>query len=158
MALVFGEAYEEGSKALRLILVGTFLASHSLFYSQTLSASGQEVRLAWGLLGNVIFNVLLNLYLIPRHGALGAAVAALLTEMTYYLTLVAFAWKTGPWLPPATVAWVFAGVAVLGLLTFTADFPTKPLVGSGVLVLVLAGWAVFMVRKRPDRLLWRPTL
>lgn len=88
LALAFGEEYRVGATALVNLLVAMLFAFHSMLLSQVLKASEHEAGLARVLVTTVLFNIGLNILLIPAHGFSGAALAMLVTEVVYYLLLV----------------------------------------------------------------------
>jgi O-antigen/teichoic acid export membrane protein len=77
---LFGSAYLEGAAACRLLLVttGLFAIRGTI---QNILMVYDRLKLEMGIVLTVaIFNVILNLYLIPRHGLVGAALATTLSE------------------------------------------------------------------------------
>jgi len=88
LALAFGEEYRVGATALVNLLVAMLFAFHSMLLSQVLKASEHEAGLARVLVTTVLFNIGLNILLMPAHGFSGAALAMLVTEVVYYLLLV----------------------------------------------------------------------
>lgn len=62
-------------------LLFCFIAiSTTYIFGTLLTANGNLKTLNWLAFGGVILNILLNLYLIPTHGAFGAAIASLITQ------------------------------------------------------------------------------
>ena len=88
----------------------------------TLLTAVHEIRLFLRIsLLFMVFNILLNLFLIPRYGALGCAIAALTTQSTYSIAVMLQARrKTGLSLHPASLFVVSAcGVAFFFLTSAT---------------------------------------
>jgi PST family polysaccharide transporter len=78
--LLYGAAYADAARILQVQIWAGIAVSMSFVHSRWLLAEGlQRYGLYYTLVGAVL-NVSLNLLLIPRHGALGAAWATLLTQ------------------------------------------------------------------------------
>lgn len=76
-----GSAAEPATKALK-ILVWTFpFASVNYIFSTALTASNDQNALAWMLGAAVVFNIVLNLVLIPSYSLYGASYATLATQV-----------------------------------------------------------------------------
>lgn len=151
LRLSFGDDYVEGTLALQLILLGSYFAFHSLFLLQALQTSEHEKLAAWGLAAAVLVNIALNLLLIPAHGYLGAAIATLVTEVTYAVVLIFMARRV-----EATQQLVAGGFEL-----FVPAFLTLVLLTPGawadpwLIGITLGGWMLLMRRMRPDRVVWR---
>jgi O-antigen/teichoic acid export membrane protein len=77
---LFGAEYGEGAEAFRLLLVSlAFIFLHGVF-GLTLLAHDRTRVLMWIQALGATLNVILNLFLIPRHGIVGAAVATVAAE------------------------------------------------------------------------------
>lgn len=86
--LAYGSEFS-GSAVLLVILSGTIpLLFATNVLGNSLGAAGYQVRVAAVALFNALFNVALNLILIPRIGARGAAIATLSTEALGILQLL----------------------------------------------------------------------
>lgn len=149
IGLAFGREYVEGARALSWIMLGNYFAFHSLLLVQASQAAGRERSLAAGLTLTVTLNVILNVFLIPRFGFRGAALATALTEVTYAGILGWIAWRAGvtPGAPFGPLEAV--GALVLAAVALGADWPTTP-AAAGLLVL---GWLIVLVRLKPHRVL-----
>jgi O-antigen/teichoic acid export membrane protein len=73
ITLLYGPGFEPAANALRILI----WAAVPLFWVDTcrnvLIAAGLQMRFLWLMMLTTGFNVLLNLWLIPRYGAIGAA-------------------------------------------------------------------------------------
>lgn len=150
LRLFFGAEYVAGTRALQMLLLGTYFAFHSLFLLQALQTSEHEKLAAWGLGIAVAVNVALNLILIPRQGFMGAAVATLLTETAYALVLIFLARRVEATESLVTGGLELAVPAFLVLVLLTPEVWSNPWMAG----FVLAGCTALMVRSRPDRILW----
>ncbi len=77
---VFGAEYAQAGNILALQMLSAGICYSLLLRSQYLIFSGQGSVLMWTSLLGAITSVLANLWLIPRYGALGAAMGAVITQ------------------------------------------------------------------------------
>jgi O-antigen/teichoic acid export membrane protein len=75
ISATFGSEYVPGGLALSILAIGFFTHSISGPAGNTLTAIGMPQRVMYTNLVVILMNVALNLYLIPRYGIVGAAVA-----------------------------------------------------------------------------------
>jgi O-antigen/teichoic acid export membrane protein len=141
LVLAFGEEYRVGAPALVTLLVAMLFAFHSMLLVQVLKASEHEAGLARVLVITVLFNISLNILLIPAHGFAGAAFAMLLTEVVYYLLLATRIHRARV-LPVRTAGLV--EVAALALILGTAwgtgraPSPWREALTAGVCLCIMA--------------------
>lgn len=79
--LLFGPQYLESSQVLVLLTIGTFTQAILGVAGPTLSMSGHTKLVLFNSIGTFILNFVLNVWLIPIYGILGAAIATL-TSLT----------------------------------------------------------------------------
>ncbi len=80
LALLFGEPYAEGARALQWLLVSLlFVFVHGLLHNVYVVTATTPLEARWFAAAAAI-NVLANLWLIPRYGIAGAAAATALAE------------------------------------------------------------------------------
>jgi len=91
-----GADYAVGARSLQVLLVGNFFAFQSLMLWQALQAAGQERSLVWGLGLTVGLKIGLNLFLAPRWGYFGTAIASAITEAGYFLLLAGLLRRADP--------------------------------------------------------------
>jgi O-antigen/teichoic acid export membrane protein len=89
--LAFGESYLSGWGILLILAVGVFWDAASGTAGYLLQMTGNHVILFLLTLGGATFNVVLNLFLAPRLGGYGVAVATCLTLIGLNLAFVAVA-------------------------------------------------------------------
>jgi len=99
---IVGSGFAESVSAIRwLALIPAFRSIHQMTGSALMASGFQRYRTAGQLLA-AVFNLALNIWLIPRHGWLGAAWASLATDsllaLSNYILLTILRSK----LPPAT--------------------------------------------------------
>jgi len=80
ITLIYGEQFIPSVIVLSILSAGVFLFFMNFLLSNTLITSGREKTNTWNLVIATILNVLLNLALIPKYGAEGAAWATVFCE------------------------------------------------------------------------------
>jgi O-antigen/teichoic acid export membrane protein len=91
LGLLYGDRFLVGSGTLQLLSISIMFTFASGVLAQGLVAGGRQTSLAKWTAIAAGTNVLANLFLIPRVGILGAAIATILTEaLVLTLTLVSF--------------------------------------------------------------------
>jgi O-antigen/teichoic acid export membrane protein len=79
VALIFGNAFSGAVPILQLLLI-TLIASFPLIlFSNSIFAYNKQRNIATAYFSGVIANIILNIVLIPRFGAVGSAVATLIS-------------------------------------------------------------------------------
>jgi O-antigen/teichoic acid export membrane protein len=98
--LVFGSAFDASVVPFLLLLPGAFGYAALLVFSNALVASGAPGRSSLGMLGSLVVTVALDLLLIGRYGASGAAAAATAgyllggaLALTLYRGVAVFSWR-----------------------------------------------------------------
>ncbi len=84
--LLFGPEYLPSAKILVILTWATFIQAIFGAAGPTLSMSGHTKLVLWNTIGAFLLNFGLNIFLIPRYGIIGAAIATLIS-----LTAVGFA-------------------------------------------------------------------
>jgi O-antigen/teichoic acid export membrane protein len=84
----FGPEFVASSRILSLLALTIPLYSVRVVCSISLYASGMEMLVLRGLAACVILNVILDLFLIPRFGGMGAAAGAVISELAVTLCYV----------------------------------------------------------------------
>jgi stage V sporulation protein B len=90
LKVLFGDSFLSGLTAIRILLVGSILYSVALINNSILPAIGKPREVTKVVLIAVIFNILLNLILIPKIGINGAAIA---TTLAYSIVLIISSYK-----------------------------------------------------------------
>jgi O-antigen/teichoic acid export membrane protein len=148
VSTVFGDSYAPAIQPLRLLLVTTGLTVGRFVPLAGLSAVGHRRQmLAINSIGAVI-NIALNLYLIPRHGLLGAAWCTVATDVLRFTLALTFARRAGFGVAAIRRSWrALVAVAVMSVAVwFAARGGLWVAVGAGAVVYVLTLFAVRAVR------------
>lgn len=135
------------------LLIGCFVAVCSTYvFGTLLTAGGRLTHLNWMAAGGAVLNIGLNLVLIPRLQAEGAAWASLVTQVTTALAQILLAAKlygatvpAGLWLRAAFYALALVAAAY-GLGVLQLALPVEW--GLFALAVLLCAWASGMVDKR----------
>ena len=99
--VLFGSEYLVASNALKILSLGTLVSSSLIWiYNNLLSMAGKTKLLFINLLFASILNIFLNIFLIPKYGITGAAIATtiskillgivLFVEVKIYLSIIPF--------------------------------------------------------------------
>jgi O-antigen/teichoic acid export membrane protein len=106
--IIFGQQYEETSLILVIHIWGVVFYSISIVSSRYFLSEGLQVYSFYRAFAGLILNILLNYFLIPAYGAMGAAIATVISQMVavWLLNLVS----------PKTRAMFFMQTKALSLL------------------------------------------
>lgn len=121
MGLLYTEHIRESSQVFT-ILMGCFIAtSLSYIFGTLLTANGNLLQLNIMAASGMIFNLLINSYLIPRYQAQGAAVSSLVTQfvtalLQIYLAQRIFKFKVNTRLIQQLIIFI-PGIVLLALLS-----------------------------------------
>ncbi len=85
IAAVYGPDFLPSVPVLRVLLAGILFAFLSLVTGATLNATGNQLTQTALLGGSLVFNIVLNIVLIPRFGIIGAAGAELVSNAGLWL-------------------------------------------------------------------------
>jgi len=85
MPLIFGENFQGSALPLQILIVYTVGFSFSILLSNFLNYQGLAKRRAINLTITVILNIALNYFLIPRYGAVGAAIGTSVSYLPYVI-------------------------------------------------------------------------
>ncbi len=118
-AALFGEQYRSSGIYLSLLAVGYYFNAALGFNGLTVKTAGRvRYTIVISLLA-VVTNIGLNIILIPRHGALGAAIATLVTLIVHnLLKQLGLRLGTGVPLYPRTMMWPYF-VIVMATIVLT---------------------------------------
>ncbi|MDB5188982.1 MAG: polysaccharide biosynthesis protein [Candidatus Nomurabacteria bacterium] len=81
MTTVFGASYTTGSTVLIILMISAFVDFPNLILSNAIFARNLQKKFIIATAIGVCANVLLNLYLIPRYGAVGAALSTVGSQL-----------------------------------------------------------------------------
>lgn len=82
IGLLYGEQYQDAHEVLSILAWAIILVSVGSVFVKMLYVEHLETRYLYKSLVGVVMNVLLNLFLIPMYGIVGAAIATLMTLLS----------------------------------------------------------------------------
>lgn len=85
LGLIYTNNIEESSLPFILLMFSFIGMASSIVYGTLLTAKGDMKFLNYAAAIGIVINISLNAYLIPNHGALGAAIATVITQCTVSL-------------------------------------------------------------------------
>lgn len=123
LKLVYNFDYEHASASFTWIMWSFIGMCISIIYGTLLTAGGKLKFLNQLALGSILLNILLNIYLIPRYGAQGAAFATCITQLSTSVVQMIYSHKI---YSLDITQWFFAKYALffginIGLLFFSME-------------------------------------
>jgi len=133
--------------ALKILLAAMVFTYIHVVLNYAIVAMGRQTELFWINGFIVILNVSMNLFLVPRYGFIGAAVAAVSSEVVMLILLLS---RVVPRIKnifdfPFLLKTVFSSVVMGGVLFLISDYFNQLLFSKSLLVLVPIGGLVFAV-------------
>jgi O-antigen/teichoic acid export membrane protein len=143
--LLFGDEYRNSAFALRVLIWAMPLIFASNTSIALLDAVGSQKRTVWFFGASVLLNLILNAFLIPRSGYLGAAWSTVITELFLAFGLLVLSFRSGYTFPRA---WLLGPVVAVGaFIGFSLVLAFSPilsaLIGSAAFLVVLLLSGVF---------------
>ena len=80
---IYGSAYREAVLPFQILSLRLVISTTIVFLNSFLDYQGKAKRRAFNFIVAIIANVVLNWYMIPRYGALGAAIATTISYIPY---------------------------------------------------------------------------
>jgi len=139
--LLFGAQYLVAENALRILIFGGFFSSLIALSSSLISMTGRSKLVLSNIMALTIFNVILNILLIPQYGLEGAAMATtiswILFSIIYFLEIRFFL----SFLPirRKMIKILFISLIPTGLLVYIKQF-----LPINLLTLILLGGTFFL--------------
>lgn len=90
--LSFGHGYVEGALGLRILSVAALFSFFTPLFGYFLTALGHQRMILFCMAMALVFNLILDLFLIPRWDAEGAAIAKTLSQALLFLAFL-FVWR-----------------------------------------------------------------
>jgi len=142
ISLIGGEGYEESILVLKILAFAMAFIFFGNFFTNVIIAGNQQRKLIAILLSCAIFNIALNLFLIPRFSYTGAAVTSSLTEFLVVILSGAACWKLLKYVPSfeKLPAILFSGIVMGGFLHFFSDLNFLVRAGAAVSLYFASLW------------------
>ena len=93
LILLFGSKYESASLVLTILAIGKMFNSAMGHIGEVLTSSGKTNLVFYNTSLNFIFNVILNIYLIPIYGIAGAAIATAASSILINTLVALEVWR-----------------------------------------------------------------
>lgn len=81
MIIIFGASYAGGALVLAILMLGVLADFPNIILSNAIFVKNLQKKFVIATAVGVIINVLMNLYLIPRYGAIGAAISTVISQL-----------------------------------------------------------------------------
>lgn len=124
IGLIGGAGFEESVYVLRVLSFAMAFVFFGNFFTNVIIAGSQQRKLMLILFFCAVFNISLNLILIPKYSYNGAAITSSLTEFLVVLLSGFACWKLLKYFPSFKKigSIVFSGLVMAGVLYFMSDF------------------------------------
>lgn len=98
IVIIFGNKYLEVLPVIRVVMITVLIMYLNINFSSPLIAWKMESKVLYSIIAGGITNIIANIFLIPKYGAIGAGIGTILSETavfiglarTYYLTVRKF--------------------------------------------------------------------
>ncbi len=135
--IVSGESFVASIPVLEILVFSLAFIFFGHYFNMIVLVSNAQKKLMWALSLAAVFNIGINLFLIPRFSYMGSATASLLTEMLVVVLSASIAWKSAAFFPGFSgIGRIFLAGFGMGVFLFFFD-KTMPF-------LVLGFAAVFL--------------
>jgi O-antigen/teichoic acid export membrane protein len=142
--LAAGSDFADAATPLRILLVAGALAWINGVFGYALIAKERQLNALWLNVTGLVFNVALNLVLIPRYGIVVAAIVTVASELVILIGSYPLMRRYFDFFPfPRTLApAIGAAAAMAGVLWLLDDAPLPVLVALGALLYGGLVWAI----------------
>lgn len=144
IGIVSGSGFEESVIVLELLLFSLGFIFFGHYFNMMLIVGNLQKKLMKTLLFVAVFNISLNLVLIPRYSYLGAAIASVMTELLVVAVTGFLVYKFLDYKPSFSKIWrIFLAGGLMA--AFLLEFSSLPFLVAGFLsvpVYLAALWAV----------------
>jgi len=131
--ILYGEEYRSSAVALSILCIFLFLRFLNVISGFSLSSINKQGSRVFSQGVAAGFNIILNLFLIPFYGLIGAAIATAITEIVFFFLYTFFIRKYGLGINIFKVAW--RPVIAVGIMMYSVSF-------LGNIVVTVVGGAV----------------
>jgi O-antigen/teichoic acid export membrane protein len=154
ISLIYGEQFAAASNAFRILIWAIPLTSVQTIFAFGLIGCNRERRYALGMVVGTVLNVVLNVFLIPRFGISGAAIATILSEIVM-LVIMFLSFKDIVFVPFLTLTFkpIAATAVMVLILLLLWKIPTVYLLLCGIAAYLVAIWFLKGITKDDLKLL-----
>ncbi|HPM78257.1 MAG TPA: oligosaccharide flippase family protein [bacterium] len=139
---IYGAKYTDGGPVAALLGGFLWVWFGSMTFGWALTAAGQLKTVLVGNVMSMTLNIVANLVLIPRHGAMGAACATVLSEFVLLVFLAVMMQRRLGGLSTRLVPWraLPAGVLLAVAVWFLGEYNLLMVIVTGEVVYLLGAW------------------
>lgn len=130
--MVFGQSYSPSIIALQILIWSAVLIYINGAFVQLFQSSNRQKTVTKVAGIAAVFNIVLNLILIPKYSYIGASIATVISELIIFICMISLAFKTSYINRPSFFIIQFGKVLFAGIIT-------------GLIGYVLSDYNVFMV-------------
>jgi len=155
-----GETFVASSKVLQILAVAVGFIFLGSLYGQTVIVIKKQLWSMWIYLAGAIFNVLANLYFIPRYSYVGAAITTAMTEFMITFGLIAIVCQTLHYCASFKIIFK-AIIALLPMAVLLYYFQNIHIVILSILGILIYGCFIYLlggISKRDLKLFSKKTL
>lgn len=147
VAILGGPSYHDAVLPLMILAVSLVFSLLNMFYDYLIIAGDRQASLIWVVCINIVANLALNYYAIPRYSYVGSAVATDVTEGLGFLLAFIIANRMHRSLPSlkGVVQVLVACAAMTAAIRVTQSLTVFPSVAASAIVLMCLGGAVYSV-------------
>lgn len=146
--LLFGESFVDAKPALQILMVTFVLLAMDMVMSTVYEAAGYQRNQMWIAFVGIVFNIALNVLLIPRYGFVGAAAATMISvsaSCCVHWWLLARQVVLLNWLRILASPFALAGLAISPAVIFWGNFHVLAL--SAISALLYLGLVLLFRRQ-----------
>jgi O-antigen/teichoic acid export membrane protein len=140
-----GEAFIASSKVLQILAIAVGFIFLGSLYGQTVIIVKKQFWSMWVYLAGAVFNVLANLYFIPRYSYIGAAITTALTEFIITLALIIIVSKTLHYHASFKIG-IKAIAATLPMAVFLYYFQNLHIIILAILSILIYAFFIYLLR------------
>lgn len=132
--LLYGNEFQQSSGLLKILIFSTFLVYNETITAPLLLSLGKQTLHLLAVSIGAFLNIILNVFLIPRYGAMGAAWATVMAEIVVFSLLLYFAFKH---VRIEIFRIFFPSIIFIPFLLFTINLTSNPILPSVIMIFLM---------------------
>ena len=157
--MLYGPEYSESVLLVQILIWSTVIVAVSVLYGNSLLACDGERSYAVGVTIGAVLNCILNILLIPRHGALAAAGTTVVSEAAVLVyMIICLEKRVGRVKLEQARFWrivVASGIMGWLVLQFSRELPILLTIGMGISVYFVAMFLIKGITVQEIRAIWK---
>ncbi len=138
-----GETFIASSKVLQILAIAVGFIFLGSLYGQTVIIIKKQLWSMWIYFAGAIFNVLANLYFIPRYSYVGAAITTAMTELIIIVGLIVIVSQSLHYCASFKIVFKALG-AILPMAVFLYYFQNMHIIILGILSILIYGFFIYL--------------